>query len=461
MDFNGAPIPARSGSFIWPITFGAFSNCAKDGLPIAAPSTCEPTLNTFQIIALVLTLAALASYANERLLGLPPSIGLMLLALGGSLLLILGNQLGLHLDQPARRLVQQIDFSQTLLNGMLSFLLFAGSLHVDLKSLREEVWNVAALATIGVVLSTFAVAVLMAATFRGLGLPIPFAASLVFGALISPTDPVAVLALLKRANSSQALATRIAGESLLNDGVGVVLFIICAESYAAGHGLNWRLAGELALREGVGGIALGLALGWVTFHLLKPLDNYRVEVLLTLALVAGGYALASALHTSGLLAMVAAGLMIGNPGREFAMSEVTRQNLDLFWELIDEVLNAVLFMLVGLVVLTIPLRATYLVAALTAIPIVLLARFLSVGATVALLRPAGTLGPHTVKILTWGGLRGGISVALALSLPPSPVRDVLLTATYAVVIFSIGVQGLTTPSLLRRTGLAITPAAPL
>jgi CPA1 family monovalent cation:H+ antiporter len=411
-------------------------------------------VNAFQIIALVLTLAALGSYANERFLGLPPSVGLMLLALGGSLLLILGNQLGLPLEQPARRLVQQIDFSQTLLDGMLSFLLFAGALHVDLKSLRQEVWNVAALATIGVVLSTIAVALMMAATFRGLGLAIPFSVSLVFGALISPTDPVAVLALLKRAHSSQALATRIAGESLFNDGVGVVLFIICAQSHAAGQGLNWRLAGELALREGVGGIALGLALGWVTFQLLKPLDNYRVEVLVTLALVSGGYALASALHTSGLLAMVAAGLMIGNHGREFAMSETTRRNLDLFWDLIDEVLNAVLFMLVGLVVLTIPLHSTYLLAALAAIPVALLARFFSVGATVSLLRLAAKLGPHTVKVLTWGGLRGGISVALALSLPPSPERDVLVTATYAVVIFSIGVQGLTTPYLLRRTGLA-------
>jgi CPA1 family monovalent cation:H+ antiporter len=415
-------------------------------------------VNPFQIIALVLTLAALASYANDRFIGLPPSIGLMLLALAGSLLLILGNQLGLHLEQPARRLVQQIDFSQTLLNGMLSFLLFAGSLHVDLKSLRQEVWIVAALATIGVVLSTAAVALLMALTFRWLGLPIPFAVSLVFGALISPTDPVAVLALLKRAHAPQSLSTRIAGESLFNDGVGVVLFIICAESYAAGHGLNWPRAGVLVLREGVGGIALGLALGWITFYLLKPVDNYRVEVLLTLALVAGGYALASALHTSGLLAIVAAGLMIGNPGREFAMSEETRHNLDLFWELIDEVLNAVLFMLVGLVVLAIPHRWPYFLAALAAIPIVLLARFFSVGATAAVLRLGGRLGPHTVKILTWGGLRGGISVALALSLPASPERDVLLTATYAVVIFSIGVQGLTTPWLLRWTGLAF--AAP-
>ena len=417
-------------------------------------------MDPFQIIALLLTLAALASYTNERFIGLPSSIGLMLLALAGSLLLILGNQLGLPLDQPARRLLQQIDFSQTLFNGMLSFLLFAGALDVDLKRLRQEVWPVAALATIGVVLSAVAVAGLMALTFRWLGLPIPFAADLVFGALISPTDPVAVLALLKRSEAPRALATRIAGESLFNDGVGVVVFIICVEGYSAGHGLDWHRAGVLVLQEGVGGIALGLALGWITFHLLKPLDNYRVEVLLTLALVAGGYSLASALHTSGLLAIVAAGLMIGNPGRELAMSAETRRNLDLFWELIDVVLNAVLFMLIGLVILAIPLRQSYLIAALAAIPIVLLARFLSVGATVTALRLHGRLGSHTVTILTWGGLRGGISVALALSLPPSPERDLLLTATYAVVIFSIGVQGLTTPLLLRRTGLASTaPAA--
>jgi CPA1 family monovalent cation:H+ antiporter len=411
-------------------------------------------VNPFQIIAVILTLAALASYANDRFIGLPSSIGLMLLALAGSLLLILGNQLGLGLEQPARLFVQKINFSQTLLNGMLSFLLFAGSLDVDLKTLRKEVGSVAALATIAVVLSTIVVALLMSLTFRWLGMSIPFSVSLVFGALISPTDPVAVLALLKRARAPQGLATRIAGESLFNDGVGVVLFIICTESYAAGHGLDWPRAGMLLLREGFGGIALGLVLGWITFHLIKPVDNYRVEVLLTLALVSGGYSLASALHTSGLLAMVAAGLMIGNPGREFAMSEETRRNLDVFWELIDEVLNAVLFMLIGVVILAIPLHWNYLLVALAAIPIVLFARFLSVGATVAALRVGGRLLPHTVKILTWGGLRGGLSVALALSLPPSPERDVLLTATYAVVIFSIGVQGLTTPLLLQRTGLA-------
>ena len=411
-------------------------------------------MNVFQIIALVLTLAALASYANDRFIGLPSSIGLMLLALGGSLLLVLGDEFGLGLEQPARHLLQQINFSQTLLNGMLSFLLFAGSLHVGLKSLREEVWTVAALATLGVLLSTAVVAALMALTFARLGLRVPFGVSLVFGALISPTDPVAVLALLKRARAPEALATRIAGESLFNDGVGVVIFVICAGSYTAGDPVNWQRAGLLLLREGVGGLALGLVLGWVTFRLIKTVDNYRIEVLLTLALVAGGFALASALHTSGLLAIVAAGLVIGNAGREFAMSPETRRNLDVFWELIDEILNAVLFMLIGLEVLAVPHRWTYSLAAMAAIPIVLLARFFSVGATVSMLRLGGKLGRHTVKILTWGGLRGGISVALVLSLPASPQRELLLTATYAVVIFSIGVQGLTTPWLLRWTGLA-------
>lgn len=412
-------------------------------------------MDAFQIIALLLTLTALASYINCRWLKLPPMIGLMLIALGGSLLLTLGSKLGLNLEQPIRGFLLKINFSQTLLQGILSYLLFAGSLHVDLKSLREEFWPVAALATVGVLISWLVVVSLMTFTCHHLGVAVPLSVCVLFGALISPTDPVAVIALLKQSHAPKSLETRIAGESLFNDGVGVILFTLCIDSIGGegGPALNgWGVA-LLALREVAGGLALGLILGWITFQMIKSVDNYHVEILLTLGLVTGGYALAGALHTSGLLAVVAAGLMIGNPGRQYAMSEETQRNLTLFWEIIDEALNALLAMLIGLEVLLIPVHEGALLVELAAVPIVLFARFVSVGATSAALRPWSALRPHEIKILSWGGLRGGISVALALSLPEEPGREVLLTATYAAVIFSMGVQGTTMPWLLARTGL--------
>lgn len=418
-------------------------------------------MTLFQITALIVTLAALASYANYRFLHLPPAIGLMLIPLVASLVLILASKLGLHFDGYVRPVLEGINFSDALLNGMLSFLLFAGALHVDFASLREEKWPIASLATFGVVVSTLLVAGMMFFVFAWLGMPVPFLICLTFGALISPTDPIAVLALLKHACAPRALGTRIAGESLFNDGVGIVFFVVCFEVIAdtGAAAINPVRILRLLAQEGVGGIAVGIALGYLTYWLLKSVDNYHVEVLITLALVTGGYALASALHTSGPLAIVAAGMVIGNHGRAFAMSDETRENLDTFWELIDEILNAVLFVLIGLEVLILPFERAYLYAGLVAIPVVLLARFLSVGATVTALRPWQNLGPHTIKILTWGGLRGGLSVALALSLPAYAHRDLLLTVTYVVVVFSIAVQGLTTPRLLGR--LLAKPVPPL
>lgn len=420
--------------------------------PRERPAGPRNSMTLFQITALIVTLAALASYANYRFLHLPPAIGLMLIPLVASLILILASKLGLHFDGYVRPVLEGINFSDALLNGMLSFLLFAGALHVDFASLREEKWPIAGLATFGVVVSTLLVAGMMFFVFAWLGMPVPFLICLTFGALISPTDPIAVLALLKHARAPRALGTRIAGESLFNDGVGIVFFVVCFEVLAdtGAAKIDPLRILRLLAQEGVGGIAVGIALGYLTYWLLKSVDNYRVEVLITLALVTGGYALASALHTSGPLAIVAAGMVIGNHGRAFAMSDETRENLDAFWELIDEILNAVLFVLIGLEVLILPFERGYLYAGLVAIPVVLLARFLSVGATVTALRPWQNLGPHTIKILTWGGLRGGLSVALALSLPAYAHRDLLLTVTYVVVVFSIAVQGLTTPRLLGR-----------
>jgi CPA1 family monovalent cation:H+ antiporter len=284
-----------------------------------------------------------------------------------------------------------------------------------------------------------------------MGLSVPFLYCLLFGALISPTDPVAVLGLVKTAGAPKTLETKIAGESVFNDGVGVVVFLILLAVAKGGHAVTPGAMVELFLVEAGGGAALGLASGAVAYQLLKRVDNYQVELLLTLAMVMGGYALADAIHTSGPIVMVTAGLFIGNHGRAFAMSETTRAHLDAFWELVDEILNAVLLVLIGLEVLVMPFTPRYLLAGLIAIPVVLLARGISVWGTVNLLRWRRTFTPGAVRIITWCGLRGGISVAFALSLPAGPERAPILAVTYAVVVFSIVVQGLTVPAVVRRT----------
>jgi CPA1 family monovalent cation:H+ antiporter len=407
-------------------------------------------MNAFQIIALLITLAAVFSYLNCRFIQLPTTIGLMLISLLFSLSLIIGSHLGLDLEAKADRIVASIDFNQTLMQGMLSFLLFAGALHVNLDNLLRQKGTIGTFATFGVLSSTVLIGGAMFLILGWMGFPIPLLYSLILGALISPTDPIAVLGLLKQARAPESLETKIAGESLFNDGVGVVVFLVIYEILTGEHHFELSHVGLLLAEEALGGIVLGLVLGWITYHLLKSIDNYQVEVLLTLALVTGGYALASALHTSGPLATVAAGLLIGNHGRRFAMSDTTRDHLDTFWELIDEILNAVLFVLIGLEILMVTLTAHYLVAAVLAIPVILVARFISVGIPVTLFRTRRAFTPHVVKVMTWGGLRGGISVALALSLPAGPERDLFLTITYAVVVFSILVQGLTVPLLLHR-----------
>lgn len=407
-------------------------------------------MSIFEIIALLTTLAALFSYINHRFIRLPTTIGLMLISLLISLSLIVSSYLGFGLEKIAEQFITQIDFSQTLMEGMLSFLLFAGALHVNLDDLLEQKWTIGTFATFGVLCSTALVGGIIYVMLGWIGLPMPFLACLVFGALIAPTDPIAVLGLLKQAHAPRGLETNIAGESLFNDGFGVVIFLVLFEMLTGHQESAWIHVGTLLAQEVLGGIVLGVLLGWITFHLLKSINNYQVEVLLTLALVTGGYALAAALHMSGPLAVVAAGLLTGNHGRHLAMSNVTRDHLDTFWELIDEILNAVLFVLIGLEILRLTLTASYLIAALLAIPVVLIARFISVGLPVTLFRTVRIFTPHTVKIMTWGGLRGGISVALALILPQGPERELFLTMTYAVVTFSIIVQGLTIPPLLRR-----------
>ncbi len=407
-------------------------------------------MTLFQTTASIISLAALASYLNHRYVRLPATMGLMVIGLVLSLFFVLLGKTGIIDVAHAANFVRGIDFSETLLHGMLAFLLFAGALHVDLSDLASQKGVIAVLATVGVVLATFATGGLFWGGAHLLGFELPFLYALLFGALISPTDPIAVLGILKQAEAPKALEIKITGESLFNDGIGVVVFLTILDIVVSGHAPEAKEVTVFLLEEAVGGVALGLFLGWVVYRLLRSVDAYPVEVLLTLALAAGGYSLAEAVHVSAPIAIVVAGLVIGNHGRSFAMSDKTREHLDAFWELVDEILNAVLFVLMGLEVIALTLAWGYLALGGIAILAALLARLASVGLPIGLMRLGRTFSPGTVRILTWGGLRGGISIALALSLPPSPERDLILTATYMVVVFSVLVQGLTLGPLIRK-----------
>jgi CPA1 family monovalent cation:H+ antiporter len=408
-------------------------------------------MKLFNILAILVTLAAAFSYVNHRYIRLPNTIGLMLISLLVSLGLIALGPLGLGLEEDARHLLENIDFDETLLHGMLSFLLFAGALHVNLGDLAKQKWFIGTLATFSVVGSTFIIGFISWWLLTFMGFELPLIYCLLFGALISPTDPIAVLGILKKAGVPDSLETKITGESLFNDGVAVVVFLVFLEIAKGAHDITVLMVAGLFLTEALGGVVYGLTIGAATYWLLKSVDNYQVEVLISLALVTGGFALADVLHISGPLAIVVAGLLIGNHGRLLAMSERTRDRLDTFWELLDEVLNAVLFVLIGLELLILTFSRMYFIAGLLLIPLVLVARFLSEGFPVIILRLFRSFSPNVIKILTWGGLRGGISVALALSLPPGKYRDTILAITYVIVVFSIIVQGLTIGRLVRKS----------
>ncbi len=389
-------------------------------------------------------------YINVKYVKLPNAIGLMLIALITSLGLLVSGLLFPSLVPHYELLIHSIDFNKALMSGMLSFLLFAGALHVNIDDLLEQKWIITIMATLGVVGSTFLIGGVVYYLLPIFGLEIPFIFALVFGALISPTDPIAVIGILKQVGAPKSLETKMAGESLFNDGVGVVVFSVIL-GIALGHGdASFSHISLLLLEEAVGGALFGGAIGWVVYRLLKSIDHYEVEILLTLALVLGGYSLASYFHLSGPIAMVVAGLLIGNHGKAFAMSEITHTQLFSFWDLIDEFLNSVLFVLIGLEILILTLTSQYIFAGFLAIPIVLLSRGVCVWIPVNLMRSVHTFTPHVVKILTWGGLRGGISVALALSIPESESRDLIIVMTYIVVVFSILVQGLTVKPLIQN-----------
>ena len=406
----------------------------------------------FQIAVICLVLTALLAYLNARFVGLPSTIGVMAIALLLSLGIVALDAADIsNLRSYEEAFVTSIDFSEVLMQGMLSLLLFAGALHVDLRMLRRFRVQVALLAILGTVLSMALVGIGLWAVLPMFGLQLSFAYCLVFGALISPTDPIAVIGILKSSKAPKEVGLVVAGESLFNDGVGVVLFAVALQVALKDAPPAMSEVSWLFIREGFGGIALGGAIGWVCYRLLRSINNYQVEVLLTLAAVLGGYELAHSLHVSGPLAMVVAGLVVGNQGRAEAMSDVTRQHVDIFWELVDEILNAVLFVLLGLEIVVIAYTGKTLGAAFLVVGLVLIARLVSVGLPILSLRQKFGLPAGAWKVLTWGGLRGGISVALALSLPASAARDLILSLTYGVVLFSILVQGLTIRHVIRRS----------
>ena len=416
--------------------------------PEARSKACCVAMTLMHTVTILVCLSAGFSYLNHRYIKLPVTIGLMAMALAMSLVLLCLGKLGFGIESQARSFVQRIDFGEALLHGMLSFLLFAGALHVNLDDLLDQKWFIGTLACGGVLVSTAIVGSLTYLGLEWLGHPIPLIAAFLFGALISPTDPIAVLGILKNANAPKRLEIKITGESLFNDGVGVAVFLVLLAMAESGR-VTPEAMGWLLLQEAVGGIVLGLALGYGAYLMLKSVDQHSVEILITLALVMGGYAVADALHTSGPIAVVVAGVLIGNHGRHLAMSDTTREYLDTFWELIDELLNAVLFVLIGLEVLVLRFQDEYLFAGLLAIPLVLFARFVSVSLPVQFFRLFEDLTNRATVILTWGGLRGGISVAMALSLPASTYRDAIVAMTYIVVVFSILIQGLTIERLIR------------
>ena len=412
-------------------------------------------MNIFSISAILVGLSAFFGYINYRFLHLPHTIGLVVIALAASLSII-----GFDLIEPSvqigRRItdvLRQIDFNETLMHGMLSFLLFAGALHADFSALKTRRLSIGVMAGLGTFISTFVVGVVMWFLFGLCELEVPFIWALVFGALISPTDPVAVLGLFKTVDVPDTLQAKMAGESLFNDGVGVVVFTVVVAIALGGseHGSDMGTAEiiELFFTEAVGGAVMGLAAGYIGYRAMYGIDESSLEVLITLALVMVTYALALSLHMSGPIAVVVAGLFIGNRGVKYAMSEQTRDHVLTFWTLIDEILNSVLFLLIGLEVLVVAESIGHLWIALLAIPVVLIARALSVTIPITILSHWETFTKGAVPVLIWGGLRGGIAVALALSLPDIKYKAAILSITYGVVLFSIIVQGLTVKPLVK------------
>lgn len=408
-------------------------------------------MKPYDLFILIIGLAALFAYINAKFIRLQQTIGIMFLSILFSIGLIAVNQFAPSVTSALIKDISSINFHDLLMEGMLCFLLFSGSIHIDSVNLKKVRLPIIVFSTVGVILSTFLIGSLLYGVFQLFHMPVGYIYCLLFAALISPTDPIAVLAILKKAGIPIALETKIAGESLFNDGVAVVVFLTIFEIAQAGFDqLTVSDISLLFLKEAGGGMLFGLAIGYAGYLLLKTIDQYEVEVMITIAVVMCGYAAANYLHLSGPLAMVVAGLVIGNKAKSMAVSDKTREYLYKFWELIDEIMNAILFMLVGFEMLIVKLSGPLLVISVIAIVITLFSRWVSIFVPYMFLKKRVDFMDHAVTILTWGGLRGGLSIALALSLPVHMYRDTFVTITFIIVVFSIMVQGMSVGSLYRR-----------
>jgi len=416
-------------------------------------------MTIFQLLGMVTTVIALFGYINHRFIRLPDTLGITAVGLVVSTLLVLLGQHEPGTIRWAQQLVASIDFSEAVFHGMLPLLLFAASLHVNIAQIAKEKTPIFVLATVGVIISTGIVGILMYYGLAAVGMPLDLVYCLLFGALISPTDPIAVMSVLKKVGVSKSLETKISGESLFNDGTAVVAYLMLLGVATHAAEPTALIIGTMLLKEVVGALLLGLVVGYGAVQMIRGVDSYPVEILITLALATSGYALAETVHVSAPLAVVIMGLVMGNLGAKKAMSEKTKAHLFGFWELLDELLNLLLFGLIGLQVLALDVAIHHLWVGGIAILIVLFARWVSVAIPLAAMSPFRTFAPHAVKILTWGGLRGGISIALALSLPKFEGRDLLISATYVVVLFSLLVQATSLSKLLRKLSATEKPPA--
>lgn len=408
-------------------------------------------MELYYSFSVLIVLASFFAYLNLRYLKLPSTIGIMIIAMLSSIVLVFTGSLFPKTFDHFSTLLQDVDFTEVLMGAMLNFLLFAGAIHINLVDLREQRAPVIIFSTVSVVISTFAVGALVFYVSPLLGFKIPFIYSLLFGALISPTDPIAVMGVLKEANVKKSLETKVAGESLFNDGVAVVIFAVILQ-LAQGSDIDFSFTNIswLLIKEAIGGFILGTLLGLGASNAMRKIDDYKVSVLITLSVVMGGYLIAHSIHISGPLTMVAAGIVIGNYGKRTAMSAVTKDYLNKFWELIDEILNAILFLFIGFELLIIHNITDYWLIGLCAIFMVLFSRFLSIYIPVVLIPFKNKFSSGTIKVLVWGGLRGGVSIALVLSMDEGPYKPLLVGITYFVVVFSIIVQGLTVGKLAKK-----------